>query len=67
MEKLAYAILLVLAAAWIVAMVVGSIAAFPAGVIGLAALAAIGLLFVKVVRDRIANREDDYYTKKVDK
>ena len=54
-------------ASWPLAMVVGSIAAFPAGVIGLAALAAIGLLFVKVVRDRIANREDDYYTKKVDK
>ncbi len=67
MGKLAYAILLLLAAAWIVAMVVGSIAAFPAGLIGLAALAAIGLLFVKVVRERIANREDDYYAKKVDR
>lgn len=67
MEKIGYAILMFLVVCWLVAMVAGMIAAFPFGLIGLLALLGIGLLFAKVVKDRLANKEDDYYSKKVDK
>ena len=67
MEKLGYAILIVLAVLWIGAFVAGMIAALPYGLAGLAALVAIAILFAKVVRDRSANREDDYYSKNVEK
>ena len=67
MEKIGYAILIFIAVCWLVAMVAGMIAAFPFGLIGLLALLGIGLLFAKVVKDRLANKEDDYYSKNVDK
>ena len=66
MEKVAYAILLVLAGLWVVAMLVGMVAALPFGIVGLLAFLAIGLLLIKVVRERLANKEDDYYSKNVD-
>ncbi len=66
MEKTAYLILLALAAVWLVAMVAGMIAAFPYGLLGLLALLAVGLLLIKVLRERAANTEDDYYSKNVD-
>lgn len=67
MEKTAYAILLILAGLWLLAMVGGMIAAFPFGIIGLLVLLAFGLLFAKVVRERLASKEDDYYAKNVEK
>ena len=67
MEKTAYAILLALAALWLVAMIAGLIAAFPYGLLGLLALIAVGLLLIKVLRERIASAEDDYYSKHVDR
>lgn len=66
MEKTAYVILLGLAALWLVAMIVGMIAAFPFGILGLLGLLAVGLLLIKVLRERLANRDDDYYSKNVD-
>jgi hypothetical protein len=66
MEKLGYAILLGLAILWLLGMVAGMIAAFPWGLVGLVALLGIGLLFAKVLQDRLTNKEDDYYTKNVD-
>jgi uncharacterized membrane protein YuzA (DUF378 family) len=66
-EKLGYAILLVLALLWLVAFVAGMIAALPYGLLGLAGIGAIAILFAKVVRDRSANSEDDYYSKNVEK
>ena len=66
MEKTAYAILLVLAVVWLAAMVVGMVAAFPFGVLGLLGLLAVGLLLIKVLRERLANTDDDYYSKHVD-
>ncbi len=67
MEKTAYAILLLLAAVWLAAMVVGMVAAFPFGVLGLLGLLAVGLLLIKVLRERLANTDDDYYSKHVDR
>ncbi len=67
MEKLGYAILIALAVLWIGAFVAGMIAALPYGLLGLAGIGAIAILFAKVVRDRSANSEDDYYSKNVEK
>jgi len=67
MEKTAYAILLVLTAVWILTIVVGSVAAFPVGLIGLLVLVAVGLLFVKVLKERLSNKEDQYYSDNVEK
>jgi len=65
MEYIGYILLAIVAACWLIAMLVGMVAAFPFGLIGLAALAGVGFLFAKVVRDRLANKEDDYYSKNI--
>jgi len=67
MEKIGYVLLLIVAGFWLIAMLVGMIAAFPVGIIGLLALLGIGFLFTKVVKDRIANEEDNHYSKTVEK
>ena len=66
-EKIAYSILGFLAACYVIAMIIGMMVAFPFGLIGLAAMIAIGLLFIKVLSERMKNKEDDYYDKKVEK
>ncbi|MBN1253547.1 MAG: hypothetical protein JXR51_06095 [Bacteroidales bacterium] len=67
MEKAGYILLAIIAGAWILAIIIGIIAAFPFGLIGLIAITGIGLLFAKVVKDRLSNKEDDYYSNNVDK
>jgi peptidoglycan/LPS O-acetylase OafA/YrhL len=67
MEKLGLGLLVLLAAGWLVAVVAGMIAALPYGIPGLVLLFAIGVLLVKVVRDRLGSEEDDYYSKNVEK
>ncbi len=67
MEIAAYAILIVLAILWLAAMLVGMVAALPYGAPGLLAMVAIGLLLIKVLRERLENKEDDYYAKHVDR
>ena len=65
-EKIAYSILGVLATGWLIVMVLGLVAALPLGLIVLAAMIAVGLLLIKVLKERAANKEDDYYDKHVD-
>lgn len=67
MEKLGYLLLLAVAAVWLYAMIRGMIALLPYGIIGLVALAGVGLLLAKVVKDRVENTEDDYYSKNVER
>ena len=67
MERIGYILLSIIAIVWILGVVAGMVAAFPFGLIGLIVLVGIGLLFAKVVKDRINNTEDDYYSKNVDK
>ena len=67
MEKIGYILLSIVAICWLIAMFAGMIAAFPVGIIGLLAIVGIGFLFAKVVKERLANKEDDYYSKNVDK
>jgi len=67
MERIAYILLIIVAAVWLGAIFTGMIIAFPFGLIGLVVIVAIGLLFIKVIKDRLSNKEDDYYSKNVDK
>ena len=67
MENIGYALLGIAAACWLVAMLVGMIAAFPFGVLGLVGIIGVGFLFAKVVKDRLSSKEDDYYSKHVEK
>ncbi len=67
MEKLGYLLLLAVAAVWLYAMIRGMIALLPYGIVGLVALAGVGLLLAKVVKDRVASAEDDYYSKNVER
>ena len=67
MENIGYVLLAIVAVCWLAGMIVGMIAAFPFGVIGLLAIVGIGFLFAKVLKDRLANKEDDHYSKTVKK
>ncbi|MDH5434663.1 MAG: hypothetical protein OEY19_12035 [Gammaproteobacteria bacterium] len=66
-EKWAYSFLGVIAVLYLLAMIFGMIAAFPFGLIGLFVLAGVGILFVKVLKERLENKEDDYYSKEIEK
>lgn len=67
MEKIGYALLLAAALGWLIGVLTGIPRYFPAGIIGLLAMAGVGLLFVKVLKERLANKEDDHYDKNVEK
>jgi hypothetical protein len=67
MEKLGYLLLLAVAAVWLYAMIRGMIALLPYGIVGLVALAGMGILLAKVLKDRVERVEDDYYSKNVDR
>jgi len=66
LEKVGYTILGLLAVGWLIAMIAGMIVALPWGLVGFVALLGFGLLFIKVLKDRFNNSEDDYYSKHVD-
>jgi len=66
-EKTAYIILLLVTLVWLVAMVVGMVAAFPMGLIGLVVIVGLGLLFVKAIKERLSNSKTDRYSKEVEK
>ena len=65
LEKLGYVILLGVAIAWLVIVIVGLIESLPMGIIGLALIVGIGLLFIKVLKERLTSKEDDYYSKNI--
>lgn len=67
MEYIGYILLGIVAVIWLIAIVIGVIVAFPIGIIGLIAILGIGFLFAKVIKDRLENKEDDHYSKNVDK
>jgi hypothetical protein len=67
MEYIGYILLGIVAAIWVIAIIIGVIVALPFGIIGLIAILGIGFLFAKVVKDRIENKEDDHYSDTVDK
>ena len=66
-EKIGYACLAVVAIAYVGFMLYGAIEVFPAGVLILVALLGVGVLLVKVIKERLSSREDHYYSKNVEK
>ena len=66
-EKTGYTCLAIVAGCYLLAILVGVIAAFPLGLLGLVALVGIGALVVKVLKERLGSAEDDYYDKNVEK
>lgn len=67
LEKIGYTFLIVALIAWIYLLVKSLVDIFPEGIIGFVAIAGIGFLFIKVLGDRLKNKEDDYYDKNVKK
>ncbi len=67
MEYIGYTLLALVAVCWLGAILFSMVAIFPFGLIGFAALGGIGFLFAKVVKDRLENREDDFYSRNVEK
>ncbi len=66
MEKIGYTLLVIVALCWLCAMITGMVLAFPFGIIGLIAIIGIGFLLIKVLADRLSNKEDDHYSQNVD-
>jgi len=66
MEKAGYILLGVVALVWLGVIPFGMIEAWPWGLIGFLVLIGPGLLFAQVVKDRLKNKEDDYYSKNAD-
>jgi len=67
MEYLGYIFLAVVLVCWIIVVAISLVAAWPWGLVGFIGIAGIGTLFVKVVKDRLKNKEDDYYSNNVTK
>jgi len=67
LEKTGYICLALLAILYVAAMLFGMFAAFPAGLVGLLALVGVGTLLIKVIKERLSNREDDHYADNVEK
>lgn len=65
-EKWGYTLLSIIAALYIVALFIGMIATFPFGLIGLLLIAGVGILLIKVMKERMKNKEDDYYSREID-
>lgn len=66
-EIVSYTLLGTIAVIYLVAMIMGMIAMFPFGLIGLIILLGIGILLLKVLKERMENKEDDYYSKEIEK
>ena len=65
MEKVGYLLLGIVFIIYCIFVLVGLIVAFPWGIIGMIALLGFGILFIKVLSDRLDSKEDDYYEKNV--
>jgi hypothetical protein len=67
MEKTGYILLAIVATIWLVVVLTGLVIAWPYGIIGLIGISGVGFLLIKVISDRLKNKEDDYYSDHVDK
>ena len=61
LEKIAYVLLGSFVVFCVLAYLAGAIVAFPWGLIYAVPLVALILLLVKAIRDRLENKEDDFY------
>lgn len=66
-ERVGYACLAAVALVYLIAMLGGMFAIFPYGLLGLVVLVGVGALLLKVVKERLANKEDDHYSQNVER
>ena len=67
MEKTGYIILAVVSVVFLILMLAGFINSLPYGILGLLLIIGLGILLIKVISVRLSSKEDDYYSKKVEK
>ena len=68
MEKIGYALLSAAALGWLLIVMWESTFEFwPHGLLGMLTIVGCGFLFVKALSDRLSSKEDDHYSKNVDK
>lgn len=67
LDKLALALIVAGGAVYFVIILLGMIALFPWGLIGLAVIGVVGFIFIQVLRQRLNSAEDNYYERNVDK
>ena len=67
LDQAALVLVAVFAGLWLAAVVTGMIAVFPYGLIALVPIAIIAAFLFVVIKQRLENKEDDYYEKNVDK
>ncbi|MCD6098999.1 MAG: hypothetical protein J7K33_00290 [Candidatus Marinimicrobia bacterium] len=65
MEKIAYAILLIVLISLVIAMLAGLITLLPYGLPALVLITGFGLLFTKALKEHLQSKEDNYYSKNV--
>ena len=66
-EKVGYTCLGVVAALYFLAILGGMIAIFPYGLLGFVVLIGVGALLVKVLKERLSNAEDRYYSDNIER
>jgi uncharacterized protein (DUF58 family) len=66
MEKIGYLLLLIALLSGIISILLG-ISPFSLKIIALFAVAGITILFIKVLKERFSSKEDDHYSKSVEK
>lgn len=59
MEKISYLILIIISIIWLLAIIFGFIMAFPYGIIGIFLILAFGLLFIKVIKEKLEKRREE--------
>lgn len=67
LDRLVLILVVAAAALYLLAVLIGLIALLPWGLIGIGVLAITGYVLWRVIRDRLANAEDDYYERNVEK
>ncbi|NQU66697.1 MAG: hypothetical protein HQ510_02020 [Candidatus Marinimicrobia bacterium] len=67
MEILAYLLLSFVLIIWIGMIFFELVSAFPEGALGIIVIIAFSILFIKALKERINNKEDDHYAKTVKK
>ena len=60
-----YGLLMAAFIGYLVLIIIGLLDVLPEGIVGLLAIAGFGLLLIKVIKDRLTNKEDNYYSKNV--
>ncbi len=66
-EKVGYTCLGVVAVLYFIGIVVGMISLFPYGLLGFVVLFGVGALLMKVLKERLSNPEDRYYSDNIER